>query len=268
VTPESIREPGDPRVHDFRDLRDAARRDRQGCFVAEGRTLVERLLTRSRFPIRALLMTPAAAADLALPLAGLPASARVYLADARVISGVVGFGFHRGCVALGERRPESTADELLAPPGPRAVVVLDELADPDNVGGVFRNACAFGVDAVLLSPGTADPLYRKAIRVSAGATLCLPFARPSAWAAGLRHVREHGYTLVALTPDPAAVDIGSVAQGPSRLALAVGAEGHGLGATTRAAAQLRVRIPMAAGVDSLNVATATGIALHRLRGAS
>jgi tRNA G18 (ribose-2'-O)-methylase SpoU len=140
------------------------------------------------------------------------------------------------------------------------------LADPDNVGGVFRNALAFGVDAVLLSPGTADPLYRKAIRVSAGATLCLPFARLSAWEAGLRRVQEGDYTLVALTPEPAAVDIATFARVPSRLALAVGAEGHGLGATTRAAAQLLVRIPMAAGVDSLNVATATGIALHRLRG--
>ena len=234
--------------------------------MAEGRTIVERLLTRSRFPVRALLMTRATANGLALPLAGLQASARVYIADARVISSVVGFGFHRGCVALGERRPEPTLDELLVPPGPRALVVLDELADPDNVGGVFRNARAFGVDAAVLSSGTADPLYRKAIRVSAGATLCLPFARLAAWEAGLRRVQACGYTLVALTPDPTAVDIDNLERAPARLALAVGAEGHGLGAITRATAQLRVRIPMAAGVDSLNVATATGIALHRLRG--
>ena len=141
------------------------------------------------------------------------------------------------------------------------------LADPDNVGAVFRNALAFGVDAVLLSAGTVDPLYRKAIRVSAGAALSLPFARVASWEDGLGRLRTAGYTLVALTPEARAVAIDTVvAAGPplARLALAVGAEGGGLRLATRMAADLAVRIPMAPGVDSLNVATATGIALHRL----
>jgi tRNA G18 (ribose-2'-O)-methylase SpoU len=134
------------------------------------------------------------------------------------------------------------------------------------VGAVFRNAAAFGVGGVLLSPGCADPLYRKALRVSMGATLSLPFARID-WPVGLLRLRETGYTLLALTPDRDAEDIGTVADrgaGARRLALLLGAEGAGLGPDSRAAAHRCVRIPMAAGIDSLNVATACAIALHRL----
>lgn len=146
------------------------------------------------------------------------------------------------------------------------LLALDEVADPDNVGAVFRNAAAFGAAGVLLSAGCADPLYRKAIRVSMGATLSTPFSRVE-WATGLAALRRAGYTLVALTPDPDAESIETLAtrRRPSeRLALIVGAEGAGLGAESRHAADVRVRIPMAAGVDSLNVATACGIALHRV----
>jgi tRNA G18 (ribose-2'-O)-methylase SpoU len=155
---------------------------------------------------------------------------------------------------------------LVDPPGPRLVVAMEHVTNPDNVGGIFRNARAFGADAALLSSRCADPLYRKSIRVSTGGSLVVPFARLDDWPEGLRRLSRAGYTLVALTPDPSAVDIGRLdgARRLGRVALLLGAEDHGLSAETRARADLQVRIPMAAGADSLNVATAAGIALHRM----
>jgi tRNA G18 (ribose-2'-O)-methylase SpoU len=154
----------------------------------------------------------------------------------------------------------------MGPAGPRTLLALEGVADPDNVGAIFRNAAAFGVAGALLSSHCADPLYRKAIRVSMGATLTLPFARLADWPAGLAALRQAGYRLVALCPGAEAEDIVEVAaRAPRRprLALLLGAEGAGLSEATRAAADVEVRIPMAAGVDSLNVAAACGIALHR-----
>ena len=152
------------------------------------------------------------------------------------------------------------------PAGPRTLLALEGVTDPDNVGAIFRNAAAFGVAGVLLSSHCADPLYRKAIRVSMGATLSLPFAQVPDWAVTLAALRHAGYRLVALCPGADAEDIVEVAgRAPRRprLALLLGAEGEGLSEATRAAADVEVRIPMAAGVDSLNVAAACGIALHR-----
>ncbi|MGH7402232.1 MAG: TrmH family RNA methyltransferase, partial [Candidatus Rokuibacteriota bacterium] len=232
---------------------------------AEGRLVVRRLLEASRFRARSLLLTPRALDDLRDLLAGDDAPP-AYLASAETIRAVVGFKFHRGCLAAAARGAPLRPEALIEPPGARTLLALEELADPDNVGAVFRNAAAFQAAGVLLSPGCADPLYRKAIRVGMGATLSIPFARTD-WRGGLERLRAAGYTLVALTPDRDAEDISAVeGRGPlpRRLALLVGAEGPGLGASTRAAADRRVRIPMAAGADSLNVATACGIALHRL----
>jgi tRNA G18 (ribose-2'-O)-methylase SpoU len=178
---------------------------------------------------------------------------------------VAGFPIHRGCLAAGERGTEESAETLAD--RARTVVVLEAIANHDNIGGIFRNVLAFGGDAVLLDDRCADPLYRKAIRVSVGASLTMPFARIDAWADGLARLSAAGYTLVALTPDAAAIDIAGLPAerlGAGRVALFVGAEGAGLGPETRAMADARVRIPMAPGVDSLNVATAAGIALHRL----
>jgi len=148
-----------------------------------------------------------------------------------------------------------------------ALVVLERMSNPDNVGGVFRNALAFGAGAVFLSPGTADPLYRKAIRVSAGAVVALPFARLTDWPRGLGRLREAGYTLLALTPRAEAGPIGALGDGnpgPARVALLLGTEGRGLSSEALAMADLHVRIPMAPEMDSLNVATAGAIALHWL----
>ncbi len=264
---ETIRDPGDPRVAGFADLRDPVLRRRRGLFVAEGRLVVRHLLATRRFPVLALLLAPAAVAALEDLLGGDGAAVPVYVAAPEVMRGITGFPFHRGCLALAERGPDLEPAALARPPGTRRLVALDDLADPDNVGAVFRNARAFAADGVLLSPGSADPLYRKAIRTSAAATLAVPFARSRDWARDLAGLGDLGYTLLALTPDAEAEDVGALGARPARLVLLVGSEGAGLGAVSRRAAHRRVRIPMAAGVDSLNVATATGVALHRLLGA-
>jgi len=265
---ERIDDPSDPRVVDYRNLPDADPRRRHGLFVAESRAVVRRLLAGARFRTRSILVTQPALDSFRDLLEAPPESLRVYLARPEVVRSIVGYNFHRGCLAVAERGAQPSLEEIVGPPGARFLLVLDELSDPDNVGGVFRNAMAFGVDAVLLSPGTADPLYRKAIRVSMGASLGTPFARVDDWAGGLGRLRQAGYTIVALTPRPAAVDIaelGTLRSIAERLALVLGSEAHGLRVLTLAAADLQVRIGMAPGVDSLNVATASGIALHRLR---
>ncbi len=257
-----IDDPDDPRLAEYR----AATAGARDTFLCEGRLVVRRLLEGSRHRTRSVLLTQSALADLAPALAAQPPSLPVLVAPPAVIRAVVGFKFHRGCLALGERGQPAPPDEVIAPGGPRVVLALEELADPDNVGAVFRNAAAFGAAGVLLSAGCADPLYRKAIRVSMGATLSIPFARTD-WPAGLLALREAGYTLVALTPDRQGDDIAALSKRglPSRrFALLLGAEGAGLSEGTRRAADLCACIPMAPGVDSLNVATASGIALHRL----
>jgi tRNA G18 (ribose-2'-O)-methylase SpoU len=256
-----IEDPDDPRVADYR----AAIRSRgDGPFLCEGRLLVRRLLAASRFRVRSVLATAAVLEDLRDVLG--PTPPPVFVASSAMIRSIFGFNFHRGCLALGERPERPTSPEsVVDPTGPRVVVGLDEVTDPDNVGAIFRNAAAFGAAGALLSTGCADPLYRKSIRVSMGGTLSTPFAQTE-WGAALDALRRAGYTLVALSPDRDAEAIGEAAGRlvSRRLAVIVGAEGVGLGARTREAADLRVRIPMAPGVDSLNVATACGIALHRL----
>jgi tRNA G18 (ribose-2'-O)-methylase SpoU len=263
---EIIDDPADPRIASFREVRDGARRLRDGLFLAEGRLLVRRLLQTGRFPVRSLLLTEAAAEDLRDLLAR-GDSPTVYVASAATIRAIVGFKFHRGCLALGVRGGPPAPEPLLSPPGPRTLLALEGVTDPDNVGAVFRNAAAFRAAGVLLSEDCADPLYRKAIRVSMGATLSVPFARVRDWPAALVALRRAGYRLVALCPRPEAEDIARMAaRSPreTRLALLVGAEGAGLSPGTLAVADAEVRIPMAPGVDSLNVAAACGIALHRL----
>src|SRR6266481_4108810 len=170
---ERVSDVDDPRLADYRDLKDGARRRRDGTFIAESRQVVRRLLGGSRFRARSVLATEAAAEDLrdVLP-AGLP----VYVAPEATLQRVVGFNFHRGCLAVGERGAELGLDGLL---DARVLLVLEGVTNPDNIGGAFRNAMAFGVGGVVLAPRCSDPLYRKAIRVSMGGTLVVPF--PTAW---------------------------------------------------------------------------------------
>ena len=267
----TIEDPEDPRLADYREIRDAERRRRDGTFIAEGRQVVRRLLSAGRYRVRSALVTPPALHALgdALAAAGVP----TYLVRQDIVEAVVGMEFHHGCLAAGERGAEPTAEAVLAEALRPRLVVLEGLGDSSNVGALFRNALAFGVGAVFLAPGTADPLYRKAIRVSSGATVAMPFARFADWPRGLERLRDAGYTVVALTPRAEAVDIGELGNGgelgdgrplPARLALLLGTEGRGLSAEALAAADLQVRIPMAPEMDSLNVAAAGAVALHWL----
>ena len=265
-TVEAIEDPEDPRLADYREIRDAERRLRDGTFIAEGRLVVRRLLGAGRYRVRSALVTPPALDALgpALLAAGVP----VYLVRQGIIEAVVGMEFHHGCLAAGERGAEPTAEAILAATRADRLVVLEGLGDSSNVGAMFRNALAFEVGAVFLAPGTADPLYRKAIRVSSGATVAMPFARLADWPRDLKLLRDAGYTVVALTPRSEAValdELGNRRPLPARLALLLGTEGKGLSEEALASADLQVRIPMAPEMDSLNVAAAGAVALHALR---
>lgn len=252
---------GDPRIEPYRYVGDHRLLRARNLFVAEGRLVVERLAAAGTCRVHSVLVTPAAAEALAGVLETIDAP--VYVAPQDVLNEVTGFNFHRGCLALAERpapRP------LAMPPDARLVLGLERIGNPDNVGGLFRAAAAFGVDLVLLDAVTADPLYRKAIRTSMGAVLERPFAQVSDWVATIASLRTDGVTVAALTPDPSAAPLDAfVAGGPyDRLLLLVGAEGPGLSPETKAAAGERVRIATTGRVDSLNVVVAAGIALSRV----
>jgi tRNA G18 (ribose-2'-O)-methylase SpoU len=262
VAIERISSARDERVGEYRDLTDPELRRRRGLFVVEGRESVRVLLATARFRVRSALVSPATLAPLG---EAFPGEVPVYVADGPVLAEIAGVRFHQGCVALAERPGATPAQSLLAEPGPRLLLLLEDVTDPDNVGGAFRNAFAFGVDAALLSARCADPLYRKAIRTSIGATLRIPFARVEDWPALLERARGAGFRIVALVPGGRGVDVARLADLPERVALIAGNEGEGLAPSTLEAADLAVRIPMAAGADSLNVAVACGIALHRIR---
>jgi tRNA G18 (ribose-2'-O)-methylase SpoU len=218
--------------------------------------------------VRSLLLSEAARRALEPELALLDSAVPVYLAAPEDFARMTGINIHRGCLARAERPPVRPVDELLS--GARTVVVMEAIANADNVGGVFRNALALGGDAVLLSPTCCDPLYRKAIRTSMGATLTIPFARIDDWPRGLQTPRASGSTSIALTPRESATLLEAflATVRPGRVALLVGTEGAGLTATAERAADYDVRIPMRANADSLNVAVAVAIALYRLGAAS
>ena len=230
--------------------------------------MVRLLLEGSRFRARSVFVSDAALPRVSPWLEQVPEDVTVLVAAQRVMDGVAGFALHRGCVALGERIEAPSAPALLAGEAKEArlLVVAHDLSNHDNVGGVFRNVAAFGAGAVLMTPRCCDPLYRKAIRVSMGHALRVPFGGIDAHAAGAEVLRDLGWRTVALTPRQSAVPIGDAAceVGPSdRVAVYVGSEGEGLPDGVIAACDVPVRIAMAPGIDSLNVATSTGIALHR-----
>lgn len=240
---------------------------RSGLFMCEGRLGVRRLLAGGRFPPRSVFVTQTALAALSDALAKLPEATPVYVGSQELLNQVVGYKLHRGCLAAVERGRPLDPQEVLAGCGPRPLLVLEEVRDPDNVGSIFRNAEAFGAGGVWLSRGCADPLYRKATRVSMGGTLAVPFARPvetGAWQA----LRAGGRAVVALTPDRGGEGIVEAARrlAGGAVALLLGTEDAGLSPAALAAADARVRIAMAPGVDSLNVGTAAGIALHHFAG--
>ena len=255
----------DPRLRDYVHLREPSRRmgveRERGIFTVEGRLSVEALL-RSPYAVRSILVAEEHVTRVA---AGIATDAPILSLPSAEMEAVTGVHFHRGVLAVGERPPLPSVVDLVA----RAtrLLVLEAVNDHENIGALFRNAAAFGVDGVVLDPTSADPLYRRATRVSLGHVLHVPFARAAggAWPAALDDVRAAGFTVLALTPAADAEVLLSVAgDRPSAVALLVGAEGPGLTAAAMAAADRRVRIPMASGVDSVNVATAAAIALAAL----
>ena len=360
---EEIHSLDDPRVADYRDVKDADLLEKSNLFMTEGRLGVRRLIADSRFRARSVFVTKAALLGLSDVFTELGDETRIYLASQKLLGEVVGYNMHRGCLAAAERGAPLSADEILArisphpstadahlrtltrgtqgrcgraesrrraerggpgfaragttrpgvrlldvptgtPPGGalrkeseypeisrqsanlnalatrrgekgglarcatgrRLLVVLEDVTNPDNVGSVFRNARAFGADGVFLTPRCTDPLYRKAVRVSMGGTLQLPFAQVESCARAFEALRTAGFAVVAFTPEPAAQPLEEAALHlacTERVALAFGTEEAGLSAAALAAADVRARIAMAPGVDSLNVATASGIALHR-----
>ncbi|GFG70741.1 TrmH family RNA methyltransferase [Mycolicibacter senuensis] len=259
-----IEDPRDSRLDDFRDLNSVDRRPDlptgKGLVIAEGVLVVQRMLV-SRFAPRALLGTDRRLTELADDLAAVP-DVPYYRVSAEVMAEVVGFHLNRGVLAAASRVPESTVADLVA--GARTIAVLEGVNDHENLGSIFRNGAGLGVDAVVFGSGCADPLYRRAVRVSMGHALLVPFARSADWPADLDMLRDRGFRLLAMTPDPRA-DALSAAMAKVRddpVAVLVGAEGPGLSQQAMRASDMRVRIPMSRGTDSLNVATAAALAFY------
>jgi len=253
----------DERLKAYRAVRERDLVGREGRFIAEGEVVLRILLKQSRSRVESLCLTDTQARRLDHLIRDLPSEVPAYVVSRAVMDGVAGFPIHRGILAVGRRGPEPTAADLLAGLPERALVVgLIGLANHDNVGGVFRNAAAFGADAVLLDRTSCDPLYRKAIRVSVGASLTIPFVRGGDAGALVETLEEAGFDVAALSP------VGSIPLAETRwahrTALLFGAEGEGLPAEILARVRT-ISIPMAAGFDSLNVATTAGIAMYEAR---
>jgi len=258
-----VADAADPRLDDFRDLNSIDRRPDlptgKGLVIAEGVLVVQRMLA-SRFTPRALLGTGRRLAELGADLDGLDAP--FYRVTAEVMADVVGFHLNRGVLASASRAAELTVPQVLD--GATTVAVLEGVNDHENLGSVFRNAAGLGVDAVVFGSGCADPLYRRAVRVSMGHALLVPFAKAKDWPNDLKLLQDKTFRVLALTPEPAAPSLADAMTGLSgqRVAILVGAEGPGLQERTMRSSDLRVRIPMSRGTDSLNVATAAALAFY------
>lgn len=277
-----LRDAADPRVDRYRSISDAELLTSDGVFVAEGRAVVARVIEECGGDVRSVLVNDAAYRSLEPVLVSIADRVPVYIAGPGDFPAVVGFDHHRGCLALVARPPARRMSEvvdgcLAASQSDRreasaslraspALIALEGVANPDNIGGVFRNASAFGAGGVLLDVACCDPLYRKAIRTSMAASLRVPFARVEGWLDTIDGLRRRGFAIAALTPrgDATAIDVFAATR-PARVVLLVGNEWSGLSDGVEAAADVRVRIPIAPEVDSLNLAVAVGIALHRLK---
>lgn len=264
-----VTDPGDPRVDDFRDLNSVDRRPDlptgKGLVIAEGVLVAQRMLA-SRFAPHAFLGTERRLGELAVDLTGV--GVPFYRASAEVMAQVVGFHLNRGVLGAARRAPELSVPQVLD--GARTVAVLEGVNDHENLGSIFRNAAGLGVDAVVFGAGCADPLYRRAVRVSMGHALLVPFARAGHWPADLTDLRQHCFRLLAMTPKPRAATLAEVMDGLAdhKVAVLLGAEGPGLTETAMRACDVRVRVPMSRGTDSLNVATAAALAFYeRVRSA-
>lgn len=259
-----IEDPADPRLTDYLDLTDMELRKRtepeRGLFIAEGGKVIQRAV-EAGYPMRSMLMS-----DKWLPLMTpvLEATgATAFVGEPALLEQITGFHVHRGALAAMARTPLRDAARVLD--GARRIVVLEGVNNHTNVGAIFRGAAALGMDAVLLAPDCADPLYRRSVRVSMGTVFAIPWTKLEPWPQSLGMLAEHGYSRIALTPAPDAVDLRELRlEKDQKAALFLGSEGEGLTPRAFAACDLKVRIPMAAGVDSLNVAAAAAVACYAL----
>lgn len=263
VIVEDVTDPADPRLDDFRDLNSVDRRpdlpSGKGLVIAEGVLVAQRMLA-SRFSPRAFLGTDRRLRELSDDLAG--CGVPYYRASAEVMAEVVGFHLNRGVLAAAPRPAELSVSEVLQ--GARTVAVLEGVNDHENLGSIFRNAAGLDVDAVVFGAGCADPLYRRAVRVSMGHALLVPYARAQSWPGDLKLMQDNGFHLIAMTPGEGSVPLAD-ALAPlagQKVGVLVGAEGPGLTEHTMRACEVRARIPMSRGTDSLNVATAAALAFY------
>jgi tRNA G18 (ribose-2'-O)-methylase SpoU len=267
-----IADPADPRLTDYTDLKDvklrSAREPAEGLYMAESSTVIRRALAAGHRP-RSFLMADRwleSMADVVADWPGVP----VFVAAEEVLERITGFHLHRGALAAMHRPALPSVHELVAGArggaGARRVAVLEDVVDHTNVGAAFRSAAALGVDAVLVSPRCADPLYRRSVRVSMGTVFQVPWTRFVSWPGGLRELQDAGFTVAALALADEAVSLDDLAADPpERLALVLGTEGHGMTDAAIAVADVVVKIPMAGGVDSLNVAAASAVAFWATR---
>jgi tRNA G18 (ribose-2'-O)-methylase SpoU len=256
-----IDDPDDPRLADYRDLRDVELRKHleaeHGLFLAEGEKVVRRAV-EAGFTPRSFLMAPRWLDGLADVLG--TTSAPCFVLSEALAEQVTGFHVHRGALASLERRPLPSLAEVLD--GARSVLVLEDIVDHTNVGAIFRSGAALGFDAVLLSPRCADPLYRRSVKVAMGAVFSTPWTRLPDWYDAMAALADAGFTTVALTLADDATPIEDAVAGVDRLALVLGSEGHGLSSRWDQSAARRAIIPMREGIDSLNVAAATAVACY------
>jgi tRNA G18 (ribose-2'-O)-methylase SpoU len=265
LTPVTVTAADDERLADYRGLTDVALRTKfeppHGLFIAESELVIRRALEAGYRP-RTMVMAPEWLDRMSALIADVDAP--VYAASYDVLRELTGFNVHRGALASFHRKPLPTVDEVLS--SARRLVVLEDMVSHTNLGAIFRCAAALGMDAVVLSPSSADPLYRRSVRVSMGAVFSLPYARAESLPGVLEDVADAGFTRVALTPAEDAIPIEDVAaRGHERIALLFGSEGPGLTEGALKRSDVRARIPMSAGLDSLNVAAAAAVTFYLLR---
>jgi tRNA G18 (ribose-2'-O)-methylase SpoU len=267
---QTVTDSADDRLADYVSLTDVALRSKhepaKGLYIAESSTVLGRALAAGHRP-RSVLLAPRWVPDLERMLAELPDDDLVvtaFVADEPVLEAITGFHVHRGALAAMQRPALASVASVLV--GARRVAVLEDIVDHTNVGAAFRSAAALGVDAVLVTPQCADPFYRRSVRVSMGTVFQVPWTRVPSWPAGVDELRAAGFVTAALALSDDSITLDDlVTEAPERLALVLGAEGHGLKAQTIAACDRVVRIPMAGGVDSLNVAAAAAVAFWATR---
>jgi tRNA G18 (ribose-2'-O)-methylase SpoU len=260
----TLDDPDDPRLGDYRSLTDVALRTKyeppHGLFIAEGALVIERAVSAG-YQLRSAVMTPQWLDRTAAALA--TSDAPIYLGSDELLHTVTGFHVHRGALASVHRRPLPGFDQLIATSS--RVVVIEDLVNHTNLGAIFRAAAALGMDGVVLSPQSTDPLYRRSVRVSMGAVFTVPYAKAPSWPAAVDAMRAKGFRMLALTPSSDAVALNDVTAGESdAIGIVLGTEGAGLSDDAAGRCDQRVRIPMMAGIDSLNVASAAAVAFWQL----